>query len=453
MICILKKLQVDDLEARKCREGRLFYPGPLSFLFIAIPMTLILFNEFLGDSIVDAIIPSVYSGLMLLGVSLYNISLITFLITLCIITGMLGYLSFIFFPARHAYLKRLEKLNQSDAQVVTHSRSRYSKNNNRRPLNGLSFYTEKEGYFGRLYRDLKHTIQYTVTYTSFYYVAQERQRKQREIIQWRDMNMILSHQGFVQEVSREDYNDALVQEARHRRSNFSPNSSSASSSTFPSTFPPSSIQRTVDMNMPTELWHLDPKLNESMYSKKVDNKDITSDEKYEIDDRDEDEDEDNYYGRVITKSCNKKQRMLMPSALYDSTIAMNNMRLLFHPEGLQVDEHVKDLDVPLLDLKLEFINLLTFFAPDGILMTEIERSEAVDSFNKWKESRMLRIKISRICGEIVHTQMINFYQFEEWFKIDFLNAMHGIVVDRFIDHTLQYQPHVKKRIAKSLLSL
>ena len=43
------------------------------------------------------------------------------------------------------------------------------------------------------------------------------------------------------------------------------------------------------MNLSTALWQLDTKLNESMYSKKVDNKDITSDEKYEIDDRDEDE--------------------------------------------------------------------------------------------------------------------------------------------------------------------
>ena len=418
-------------------------------------MTLILFNEFLGDSMVDTVIPSVYSGIMLLGVSLYNISLITFLITFCVVTGVLGYLIFIFFPARHAYQRRLEKLNQSDAQVVTHSRSRYSKNNNRRPLNGLSFYTEKEGYFGRLYQDLKHSIQYTVTYASFYYVAQERQRKQREIMHWRDMNMILPHQGFVQELRREDYNDALTREPKHRQSNFSPTSSSASSSTFPSTFPNSSIERTVGMNLSTALWQLDSKLNESVYNKNVDNKDkdTSSDEKYEIEDRDEDEDEDNYYGRVITKSCNKKQRRLMPSALYDSTIAMNNMRSKFYPEGLQEDEHVKDLDVPLLDLKLEFINLLTFFAPDGILMTEIESLEAVDLFNNWKEARILRIKISRVCGEIVHTQMINFYQFEEWFKIDFLNAMHGIVVDRFIDHTLQYQPHVKKRIAKSLLSL
>lgn len=416
-------------------------------------MTLILFNEFLGDSMVDTVIPSVYSGVMLLGVSLYNISLITFLITFCVITGVLGYLIFIFFPARHAYQRRLEKLNQSDAQVVTHSRSRYSKNSNRRPLSGISFYTEKEGYFGRLYRDIKHSIQYTVTYTSFYYVAEERQRKQREIMQWRDLNMILSHQGFVQELRREDYNDALTQEPKYRQSNFSPTSSSASSSTFPSTFPNSSIERTVGMNLSAALWQLDSKLNESVYNKNVDNKDTSFDEKYEIDGRDEDEDEENYYGRVITKSFNKKQRMLMPSALYDSTIAMNNMRLKFQPEGLQEDEHVKDLDVPLLDLKLEFTNLLTFFAPDGILMTEIESLEAVDSFNKWKESRILRIKISRICGEIVHTQMINFYQFEEWFKIDFLNAMHGIVVDRFIDHTLQYQPHVKKRIAKSLLSL
>lgn len=269
------------------------------------------------------------------------------------------------------------------------------------------------------------------------------------------MNMILPHQGFVQELRREDYNDALTREPKHRQSNFSPTSSSASSSTFPSTFPNSSIERTVGMNLSTALWQLDSKLNESVYNKNVDNKDkdTSSDEKYEIEDRDEDEDEDNYYGRVITKSCNKKQRRLMPSALYDSTIAMNNMRSKFHPEGLQEDEHVKDLDVPLLDLKLEFINLLTFFAPDGILMTEIESLEAVDLFNNWKEARILRIKISRVCGEIVHTQMINFYQFEEWFKIDFLNAMHGIVVDRFIDHTLQYQPHVKKRIAKSLLSL
>ena len=58
---------MDDIDVFKCREGRLDYLGLLSFMAIAVPMTVILLNEFIGDAILDAVIPGIYAGILVMG--------------------------------------------------------------------------------------------------------------------------------------------------------------------------------------------------------------------------------------------------------------------------------------------------------------------------------------------------------------------------------------------------
>jgi hypothetical protein len=409
-------------------------------MFIAIAMTLILFNEFIGDNILDTVIPSVYSGIMLLGVSLYNISLATLLISTFVVIAVFVYFVFIYFPSRHAYQKRVEKLSQTDVHAVTHSRTRYANNNNRRPSSGSSLFTKLEGYFSRLYRSLKHSIQYAVTFSSFYYIVQEKQKRQLEIIQWRDMNMILPHQGYVQ-TEKENDREEIAQQSMTRRSYIvsSTSISSLTSTSFSyAPIPAERMKGTILLISPL-VSDSNPNRNDSVFHENGHRNGMDGG-------RERGE-------RVITYSDPiREKRKIKSSALYDSTIAMQNMRLKFEPVP-HLDVHEKDLDVPLTDLLEEFKNLLSIFAPDGILMTKTERLEAVDSFIDWKESRVLRIRVTRVRDEIVHTQLVNFFQFEEWFKNDFLHAMHKLVVDRFIDHALQFKPHVKKRVSRALLLL
>jgi hypothetical protein len=87
--------QVDDVDAMRCRDGRLQYPGVLSFLIIALPMTIILLNEVVGEAIIDAAIPAVYSAILTLGAFLYSISLAALLITFCLALAAANYWTFV----------------------------------------------------------------------------------------------------------------------------------------------------------------------------------------------------------------------------------------------------------------------------------------------------------------------------------------------------------------------
>lgn len=418
---------------RKCREGRLIYPGPLSFLFIAIPMTLILFNETIGDTIIDTIIPSLYSGIMILGSTLYAISLATLLLPFCIITGVILYIIFVYFPSQRAHRLREEILHRCDAQAVTHSKTRYT-NNSDRKSSSSSYFGKLGGYFRKLYRNLKYSIQNTVTYTSFYYILEERRKRRSEITQWRDMNMVLPLQGFVQS------------EKKNGRDVSEQSSDVDSSNPSPAFVPPKVI---VDMMIPTTSWkrrrssnypppappapstpndkeanktNVVPKFTKSVAVKKnVKNE------------------------RIIIKKSGQKAHVKPSTALCDAKKAMKSMRNKLHPTACD-EEHEKYLDVPVLDLLDEFEDLMKVFAPDGILMTEIERLEAVDAFNDWKESEVLRVKVKRVGDAVVYTQMINFHHFEKWFTTNFMRTMHGIVVDRFVDHTLRFGPYFKMRV-------
>ena len=395
-------------------------------------MTLILFNENIGNAIIDTIIPSAYSGIMLLGSALYDISLATLLLPFCIIIGVILYLIFVYFPSYHAYRLRQEILHRTDAQAVTHSKARYATNKNHGPSSGSSFITNIERYFSRFYRNVKHSIQNTVTYTLFQYIAHEKQRRRVEISQWRDMNTILPHQGYVQ-IEKESCNDEYAQ-----------TSNADSSPPSPTFVPPKII---VDMMIPETSWKRRRSSNFPLLQNEIKpdqtrivNKNVKSvtlkkNEKKVKDER-----------IVIQKTGTKKKTYVRPSTtLCDAKKAMYTMRIKLHPTVTE-SEHEKYLDVPVLDLLDEFEELMKVFSPDGILMTETERSEAVEYFNEWKDSLVLRVEVKRVGDAVVYTQMINFSHFEKWFITDFMSTMHSIVVDRFVDHTLRFGPYFKMKV-------
>ena len=48
--------------------------GYMSFAAIAVPMSVILVNEFIGDAVIDVVIPGVYAGIIVGGAALYAVS-------------------------------------------------------------------------------------------------------------------------------------------------------------------------------------------------------------------------------------------------------------------------------------------------------------------------------------------------------------------------------------------
>ena len=69
-------MQLNDVDALKCRSGRLTYLGMISFALIAMPMSCLLLNEFVGGAVIDAAIPAIYSALLVCGALLFSISLL-----------------------------------------------------------------------------------------------------------------------------------------------------------------------------------------------------------------------------------------------------------------------------------------------------------------------------------------------------------------------------------------
>jgi hypothetical protein len=96
----------------RCRDGRLQYPGYLSFFMIAVPMTIILVHAAVGEAIIDVVIPAAYSAILTLGAFLYSKSLAALLVTFCVALVALNYWGFVYRPASIAHSRRKDKLRR-----------------------------------------------------------------------------------------------------------------------------------------------------------------------------------------------------------------------------------------------------------------------------------------------------------------------------------------------------
>jgi hypothetical protein len=84
------------------------YLGVLSFLVIAVPMTLVLLNDRIGDALLDSALPSAFSCFFFVGSALYSISLTTLLLPIFLVLAVVLYFLCVYRPARAAYSQREE---------------------------------------------------------------------------------------------------------------------------------------------------------------------------------------------------------------------------------------------------------------------------------------------------------------------------------------------------------
>ena len=157
------------MDALKCRSGRLTYLGMISFALIAMPMSCLLLNEFVGGAIIDAAIPAIYSSLLVCCALLFSISLVALLISVIVVLVSTNYWAFVYRPASLAHSRRKRKLKMIAAgrefiefngtaaaasRRSSHSRARYHSE----PMSA---------YCGRVFHIVKRSLQYGITVLSY----------------------------------------------------------------------------------------------------------------------------------------------------------------------------------------------------------------------------------------------------------------------------------------------
>jgi hypothetical protein len=432
----------------RCRDGRLQYPGYLSFFMIAVPMTIILLHAAVGEAIIDAVIPAVYSGILTLGAFLYSKSLAALLITFCVAIAALNYWGFVYRPASIAHTRRKNKLRR--LQYEGHSTSKVNRQRRSetvRAMKSSAAYKSKSrtqtSYFRRLFNNLKRSIQHGVTLMSYRRI---RSAKQAAIeTKWCGMNRP-SLSVSVSPGSVRGSDDAISTTSRlnspSSRYRMSPDgvTSFRRFSTVSSirSVPGDIINMLAAVSSPTRNG-TERKRKESIYtSPSSTNYDAPPDSSSE---------------HVVTRiSTMGNRKAITPYLLLTFREAINFLR-----SRLSLTYESPTFDVPEKSLSIEFKQMLETFYPDGVALSSTERAEAFDQFNDWKETieDNFILRVDDKSARTIEIRMIDFGLFEEWFFLDFASMLQNSLQDRLMVCSLRNAASTKKRqlrVESSLLS-
>ena len=420
---------MDDVDAMRCRDGRLQYPGFLSFLMIALPMTIILFNEIIGEAIIDATIPALYSALLTLGAYLYSISLAALLITLFLVLAAANYWRFVYQPASVAYSRRKDKLKRLESE--DHNASKFNRLRRSESIRAMksSAATSQQsiGYFRRLFNMMKHSVQHGVTLLSFRHT--QRAKELNILKKWCGMNRPSLSQGIVR---TDEASPTAMMSPRSINRSFTRSMSSRSKSAC--RFPES----------------ITTMLAASTSSKFVEEKQRKSTLEASMSMSGEDT---NYSEFVVTTASQaNNRRAVTPYLLFTSKGAISHLRSrLSETFGRGV---AGSMDVTESSLFDEFRLMLDIFYPDGVALSPAEKEEACDQFTDWKDSvnDHFILNFQETSG-LVEVRVIPFSMFEEWFSRDILSILQNNLPDRLLDNSLRHVPNMKKRLARKEATL
>ena len=399
----------------RCRDGRLQYPGLLSFLLIALPMSIILVNQAIGEAIVSAAIPALYSAVLAFGAFLYSISLAALLLIFCPAVAAAIYWKLVYHPASVAHSRRKDKLRR--LQYEGHSASKLNRLRRSEFIKSmnLSMSTSKQssGYCRRSFNVMKHSIQHGVTLLSF-----RRTQRGKELAitkKWCGMNRPPLSQGAIGsgEVSPSqmspDSGASRITEVRsmHRVPEKVMSMLAAASTqqlveekqrrfSFESS-------RTSSLSHPTECV-------------------------------------------VTTASRTNPRRAVTPNSLFTSEGAISHLRSrLSETFGRGIAGSMYVTESSLFD---EFRLMLDIFYPDGVALSPSEKAEAFDQYNVWKDSANNHFTITLDEATALEVRMIPFGIFEEWFSTDILSILKSNLPDRLLDNSLRHVPNMKKRLTQ-----
>ena len=384
---------------RKCREGRLNYLGTISFVLIALPMICIMTNEQVGEAVIDAVIPSFFSSIQLVGVAMYNASHSGMIFLFCAAFGILYYVRFVVRSADTVFARRYEKSKRKmELDGIPFRRA-----NQARKARNSSLIS----YLQRLSNMLMHSLQDGLTISLNHRIKIRIARHHEMLKKWGQMNLPSSSQG--------------VFTSRHN-GNISPRSSPnrAVGSVY---LPPLEIASMIK-SIKTIGRHgkaVDsPKFGDTMGGNNE---------------------------PVITKSYVKVKttKLFTPLIHLDPDDLISCLRSRLVTMSGEIDEEFFEVTAD--DLHDEFKIALKIFCPDGVLMSEIEQTEACELFFIWKETQNYHFSVSYCNGSCRQIRMINFELFKNWFINELVTVLHNNLTDRLLDHTLRQAPSMRKRLS------
>ena len=397
--------QIDDNDMRMCRQGRLDYLGLISFIAIALPMTVILLNGLVGDAVIDAVIPGIYAGLIVGVADLYAVSLLALLVPICASIGVVCYLTFVFHPAQIAHKKRKEKMKRLELEATylnASSKRRYANTSSRGSHSHVSQYSAI-GYFFRVFKIIIRTTQHGITRLSFEKRLNNTRQKRVDKI-WSSMNAPQCTQG-------------------HIASEVSPSQGSTPRSLSPYRnrsgprhhlfLPPAGI---TDMMTSSTQW-------KAMYLERQNVLNTTSVVTQAP---------DQSQIPIVTrpKSYRSAHRKISSFFVFDARDLLSRIRM-------QLVVGKNDDIVSVEKLREAFEEIMEVFYPDGIPLSDAERTEAADLFKRWKE---------RDCPKgLPSAQSVSMLAFEEWFMQEFMCVFRSTLSERLVDHSLRYVPDHKIR--------
>ena len=408
--------QISDVDAHKCREGRLDYLGCVSFFLIAAPMTILLLNEAVGTALIGAAIPSIYSSLLIGGAYLFRMSLFAMLLPYCFLIGVPCYITFVYRASIIAYAKRASDRRRAVIEGIPRSAKTgfRSKNKNRKHSHDdvqqqKSAQAMCSGYVLRLLRALYHAFQDTVAFFSPYHFSVRRARAIAETMTWRNMNMPRTAQGTVRPRTKKS-------ECR------SPTAAKPM---------PKVLKKMRSLKFTPMLSACDevsPNLD-GVFS--------------EVDDGEDGEKIDTDFSVMLESNSeqlevplddelegSKKLPRLNSLIVFETEEALSMMRrkLTMHNSTRGSQEVLTNVITA--DLMEEFKEVLEIFYPHGVAMTESEKEEACKLFGLWRDKQNARNNVSFVEASTDDVPMASFPQFESWFSVNLIRTMHSVKANR-----------------------
>ena len=385
-------------------------------------MAFILLNEVIGDAIIDATIPAVYSGMLIAGVYLYSWSLIALLVIVCAIIGAIVYWRLVYRPASKAHRRRKAKLRK-----LRHDQHSPGRGYPRGSVTALRD-TRTRGkrgvasYLRRVLFITKHSVQHGITLLSY---RKTRYAKQRALEQvWGGMNRSTVLQGTIAKRvirPRSERISVYDNPLSSPPSNWSDRyDDRARKLTFPESISKMGSTRNVLERHQSTINHSD------------------SIESYRES------------SRPSLPRNEEPKRQLVPLISFDESHALAKMKArlgeLEHCEterdGVlyegQFETHERNL-------RHEFMKMLEYFYPHGVALSPDEKAEACELFDAWKISQNIHFRVELSQDGVTELRMIRFSLFEDWFLREILSIIHNSVSDRLHDHAMRTAQ--KKRLS------
>lgn len=370
-------------------------------------MIFLLMHEVGGGALISAVLPSLYGGIMILGASLYAISLIALLAPYCVVIGLLCYFVFLYkssilaHSARQAERLQLSREGTAILNVPRHLiRSKAVVN---RQVGEKHKFTcvGAVKYSIRVCRIVQHTFQRGVTFFSHNRIDLYIAKLRNDQLAWCAMNMPYNLQGNYTPYVPVVEPDPLI---RGKCVTFDP---SIVIRAPPAFVPPRGISNMISSTKETG--------NMIQSKASTDFSKILSSKQKPI----------LIKGKPQGTRKLPRQRSLLHCDAEEALAAMKR-RLLPPPASgrkNRKDPNVMLLEVSAADLTDAFSETLEKFYPNGVRLRSSEKGEAHKLFYDWLTELNLRIDVSREGDATVETPMASFPLFESWFSSDFVNAI------------------------------